>query len=41
MKVICKDNTAKRLDPKEVNNISIDNTVFPVTKGKEYIVMRK
>jgi len=38
MKVICKENTAEHLDLNEVKGVSCD-TVYPLIKGKEYIVM--
>jgi hypothetical protein len=39
MKVICKENKATNLDPKEVTIVHSNDTYFPVTKGGEYIVM--
>lgn len=39
MKVICKKNTAKDLDLKEVTNIFSEKTQYPVKIGEEYIVM--
>src|SRR5581483_12075419 len=39
MKVICTENRAINLDPKEVTLFHSKETKFPVTKGEEYIVM--
>ena len=40
MKVICKENKAMNLDPKEIVTIQCsDKTEFPVIKELEYIVM--
>lgn len=39
MKVICKENTARNLDLKEVTNILRKEYEFPLEIGREYIVM--
>src|SRR5258708_5649901 len=39
MKVICKENTARNLDLKEVSDISYKEYKFPLEVGSEYIVM--
>jgi hypothetical protein len=39
MKVICKENTAKNLDLKEVTDVLYKEYKYPLTVGSEYIVM--
>lgn len=39
MKIICKENTAKNLDLKEVTDISYNEYEYPLIIGKEYVVM--